>query len=39
MYGLILRNVLIEIKSGFWVGNLLMLVNDYLLEVESNGCG
>jgi hypothetical protein len=39
MYGLILRSVLMEIKYGFWVGNLMMLVNDYLLEVESNGCG
>jgi hypothetical protein len=26
-------------KSGFWIGNLMMLVNVYLLEIESNVSG
>jgi hypothetical protein len=26
-------------KSRFWIGNLMMLVNDYLLEIESNISG
>jgi hypothetical protein len=26
-------------KSGFWIGNLMMVVSDYLLEIESNVSG